>query len=514
MSSMARPPVLLDRNRIFLAFSTAILGLAAGFYGLIASLPGKAVVTEDELWAASLANLSFLKSIAFVLRFDNHPPLYYMQLNLWALAGHSDRWLQLNSAFWLLATGAVVLALVRRRAGVVAALIAAGLALSSPILVDYALELRMYAFLGFLSVLGLLLAERLLETIARTGTAPRRQWLAIFLGCLAIIYSFAIGPIIIVAHFVYGTLIARRAGLGRGFHLRWFGLHAALAALAVPVIANSVLRGAGHALSPDAAAVASTLTDLAVGTHAGRLGLWTVPALAILGLAGLAALVTVATARDLLIAYLVLPLALVFAVSHTVTPIWLTRAFVFAVPVFAVAIGRALGDWRYRIPWPILAAAAGCVICLQGATAYRNESVPKEPDYAALMAEFRSRMAAGDCLVAFQGLDAFWGAARYFAGPDWGDALAIQAPPAGRWVRIMAAVPPTLASRLGWTALSDRFEHDGIHLIAGDPPDLSQTCGRIFLIGKTPEFSGPAEALRDAPVVAASGWVSIRGPMP
>ncbi|MEA2755457.1 MAG: hypothetical protein QOJ54_1746, partial [Aliidongia sp.] len=335
-----------------------------------------------------------------------------------------------------------------------------------------------------------------------------------FLGCLAIIYSFAIGPIIIVAHFVYGTLIARRVGLGRGFHLRWFGLHAALAALAVPVIANSVLRGAGHALSPDAAAVASTLTDLAVGTHAGRLGLWTVPALAILGLAGLAALVTVATARDLLIAYLVLPLALVFAVSHAVTPIWLTRAFVFAVPVFAVAIGRALGDWRYRIPWPILAAAAGCMICLQGATAYRNESVPKEPDYAALMAEFRSRMAAGDCLVAFQGLDAFWGAARYFAGPDWGDALAIQAPPAGRWVRIMAAVPPTLASRLGWTALSDRFEHDGIHLIAGDPPDLSQTCGRIFLIGKTPEFSGPAEALRDAPVVAASGWVSIRGPMP
>jgi mannosyltransferase len=511
---MARPVLSLNRNQVFSALSAVILSLAAGFYGLISILPGKAVLTEDELWAASLVNLPFLKSIAFVLRFDNHPPLYYMQLNLWALAGHGDRWLQLNSAFWLLVTGGLVLALVRCRAGVLPALIAAGLALSSPILVDYALELRMCTFLGFLSVLGLLLAERLIETIARTGAAPRRQWLAVVLGGLAIIYSFAIGPIIILAHFAYGTLTARRAGLPRRFHLRWFGLHAALAVLAVPVIVNSVLRGAGHALSPDAAIVASTLSDLAVGTSAGRLGLWTVPALTILGLAGLAALVTVANARDLVSAYLLLPLVLVFVVSHTVTPIWLTRAFVFSVPVFAIALGRALGWWRHRIPWPILTIIAGCVVCLQSATAYRNESTPKEPDYAVLMAKFRDQMAAGDCLVAFQGLDAFWGAARYFAGPDWGDALAIQAPPAGRWVPIMAATPPAVSSRVGWMARSDRFEHDGIHLISGDPADLSEACGRVFLIGKTPEFAALSEARQKAPLVAVSGWVSIRGPVP
>ncbi|MGB8843369.1 MAG: hypothetical protein WCC64_20125 [Aliidongia sp.] len=42
---------------------------------------------------------------------------------------------------------------------------------------------------------------------------------------------------------------------------------------------------------------------------------------------------------------------------------------------------------------------------------------PKVPDYVALMAEFRRHMTAGDCLVAVQGLDAFWGMARYFAGP-------------------------------------------------------------------------------------------------
>ncbi|MGB8843370.1 MAG: hypothetical protein WCC64_20130 [Aliidongia sp.] len=83
---MARPSLTLNRNQIFLSVSATLLVLAASFYTLISTLPGNAVLTEDELWAASLANLSFLKSIAFVVRFDNHPPLYYMRLNLWALA--------------------------------------------------------------------------------------------------------------------------------------------------------------------------------------------------------------------------------------------------------------------------------------------------------------------------------------------------------------------------------------------------------------------------------------------
>jgi mannosyltransferase len=507
----ARPRVGFFRPAIGFVFLVFLI-----FYLVISTLPGKSVVTEDELWAATLANLSFFKSIVFILRFDNHPPLYYMQLNLWALAGQSDRWLQMNSAFWLLATGAIVLRLVQRRSGAMAGVIAAGLTLSSPILVDYGLELRMYSFLGFLTVLGLLAAEPLLESFARAGTAPRRQWLAVFLACLAIIYSFAIGALIIVGHFVYGVLTGWRAGVPSAFYRRWLGLHVGLAVLALPVVANSVLRGAGHALSPDGGIVASTVTELAIGTHADQLGLWTLPALIVLGVGFVGALALAATARNLLIAYVLLPLVLVFAVSHVLTPIWLTRAFVFAVPVFYVAIGRALGPRLARSALPgrvIVAALAAAVICLQAATGYRNALVPKEPDYAALAAAYRRQMAAGDCVVAFQGLDAFWGMARYFAGPDWGDALAIQAPPAKRWVQIMAATPPGLSSRLGWVPQSDRFDHDGIHLISGDPADLAQTCLRVFLIGNAPGFAALPADRQKAPILAASGWVSLRGPI-
>jgi hypothetical protein len=439
-----------------------------------------------------------------------------MQLNLWALAGQSDRWLQMNSAFWLLAAGAIVLRLVQARAGALAGLIAAGLTLSSPILVDYGLELRMYSFLGFLTVLGLLAAEPLFERYARAGTAPRRQWLAVALACLAIIYSFAIGAMIIVGHFVYGVLAGWRAEVPRGFYLRWLGLHVGLAVLAVPVIANSVLRGAGHALSPDGGIVAATVTELAVGTPADRLGPWTLTALILLGFGFLGALARAASSRNLLISYVLLPLLLVFAVSHVLTPIWLTRAFVFAVPVFCLALGRALGPWFERSAAPgraIVAILAAAVIGLQAVTSYRNALVPKEPNYAALAADYRRQMAAGDCIVAFQGLDAFWGMARYFAGPDWGDALAIQAPPAKRWVQIMAATPPGLSSWLGWVPQSDRFDHDGIHLISGDPADLAQSCRRVFLIGNSPGFAALPQDRQNAPILAANGWVSIRGPI-
>jgi mannosyltransferase len=505
------------RRGFFLAAATVLLALSLALYLEISTLPGKSSLSEDELWAASLSTLSFFKSIVFVLRFDNHPPLYYMQLNLWALAGHGDRWLQMNSALWLLGTGIAVLALVRRSAGPVAALIASGLVLSSPILVDYGLELRMYAFLGFLTMLGILVSEPLFDSFARAGTAPRRQWLAVFLVDLVIIYSYATGPIIIVTNFVYGVLTGRRARVNLRCHLRWLGLHVVLAILALPVVVNSVLRGAGHALLPDAGIVASTLSELAVGTPAGQLGPWTLPALLVLAAAGLAAVATVPNARHLVAAYLFLPLLIGFAVSHLATPIWLTRAFLFSVPVFALALGRALGVWLElpigRTSRAIVALGAAGIVGLQAATSYRAALPPKEPNYPALVAVLQQQAEPGDCIVAVKGLDAFWGVARYFAGPDWGDALAVQAPPAQRWVKIMAAVPPSVSSWLGWTAHSDRFDHAGIHVVSGYPDDLGQSCNRVFLIGNAPEFQASPAVARAAPILAESGWVSLRGPL-
>jgi hypothetical protein len=215
-----------------------------------------------------------------------------MQLNLWSLAGHSDQWLQLNSLAWLLATATIVWHLVKRHYNSLAALIAAAFTLTSPSLVYYAFEVRMYTFLGFLTVLGLLLSETLFLTFVRSGMPSRRQWFTIFLADLAVCYSYATGSIIIIAHFCYGLLSGYQLQLPRRFFLRWIILHVALGLLSLPVVINSMVRQVGRAALPDALEVVSSVTQLFVGFSVDRLGVLTFSSFAILCLTLIGFLVT------------------------------------------------------------------------------------------------------------------------------------------------------------------------------------------------------------------------------
>jgi mannosyltransferase len=516
------------QNSVFIAaLSIAVLL----FYWAIAGLPKNAALTGDELWGATLANLSFLKSVVFVLRFDIHPPLYYMQLNLWALAGHSDLWLQLNSVAWLVATAAIVWHLVGRSGNALAAMIAAAFVLTSPSLVHYAFDVRMYTFLGFLTVLDVLLSETLFETCAASGSPPRRQWLAVLLVHLAICYAYATGAIIVVAHFCYGVLSGRRLQLPRRFYWLWFGLHAAVGVLSLPALLNSMVRKAGQAVIPDASALALSVAEIFAGFNIDQLGSLTFLSFVIFGLALAGFLVASANSRHLLVSYLVLPLLLVFVASHVLRPLWLTRLFLFAVPVVGVVIGRSIDRWLADPPRAVIskarasivAALTGALVLLQVVISYKSALVPKEPNYSVLVEAFRTQARPGDCITAVSRYVDFWGMARYFAGPDWGDGLQIQAPPEERWATIIPSIPPALAAFLGLIPRSDRFDHDGIHLVSGFPADAADTCREIFAIGRSADFEEMPKEIKDAPIFATSGFatsgfgggerVTIRGPV-
>ncbi len=51
----------------------------------------------DELLSATFVAHDLPRHALTNLRFDIHPPLYYFQLSLWTLGGHSDFWLMLNT---------------------------------------------------------------------------------------------------------------------------------------------------------------------------------------------------------------------------------------------------------------------------------------------------------------------------------------------------------------------------------------------------------------------------------
>jgi len=109
---------------------------------------------QDEAFGASFANLNPLKVIVAVLRFDIHPPLYYLQLKLWSLPSVADEWLLANSVAWSMGTLLAATYGVYRLAGPVTALLAAALLAALGSEIYYATELRMYAMISCLTVIG------------------------------------------------------------------------------------------------------------------------------------------------------------------------------------------------------------------------------------------------------------------------------------------------------------------------------------------------------------------------
>src|SRR5271170_2196023 len=54
----------------------------------------------DEVWSATFAVQPLADVVIATLRFDPHPPLYYLQLHFWATISHSTGWLFANSVAW------------------------------------------------------------------------------------------------------------------------------------------------------------------------------------------------------------------------------------------------------------------------------------------------------------------------------------------------------------------------------------------------------------------------------
>lgn len=494
----------------------ALLGLAlsGGFYWWLMKLPASANLAQDELWGATLVNLSFFDAIVFVLRFDVHPPLYYMQLNLWALVGNSDAWLQANSILWLFATALVVFRLVDRTGSRLAALVAATMTLSTPLLGYYAFEVRMYTFLAFLAVLGTLYSERVLAGSGRD--TRRRDWAILFLVSVAIIYSYAIGALIVGAQFMFGMVTAWQAGLRRKLLVRWLGLHAVLGLLAAPVAVNSLMRGTSHADAPDLEIVLGTISEIYLGNGGAIFG----PYMAVVQIGLLAlcllAIFRNAPARRLILSYVLLPIVVSLIVSHALAPMWLTRSFIFTIPIFWIAIGRFLGGEMMRArseAGPILRAAVAVValfvILVQADAIYREASTPRLPNYRDIVSYISERASAGDCIVAMNGIDVFWGVSRYFAGEDWDGGLQIQAKPTERWAQILEAIPARIKEGSGLTPVSDHFTQGGIKVFAGYPSD-AETCRHVFLVGKPADFPAAPPGAAGARITARSGPVILR----
>jgi hypothetical protein len=213
-----------------------VVGLAlAG--GLVLRL----VVTRTPLWldeaqSVAIARLP-LSEIPGALRQDGHPPLYYALLHGWILLwGQGDAAVRSLSVVFGVATLGPLAVLARRVAGPAAGGAALALGATSPFLVRYATEARMYALLTLLAVLWALAVDRAL----RRPTLGALALVAGVVGALVLTHYWALFLLAAGCALVAG--LALRPGPG-SVAARWvLAAHAAGGLALVPWLASLAVQ--------------------------------------------------------------------------------------------------------------------------------------------------------------------------------------------------------------------------------------------------------------------------------
>lgn len=425
----------------------------------------------DEIYGVTYTQLPYWQVIVAVLRFDIHPPLYYLQLKLWSELGHSDVWLALNAVVWSVATVVLVYLAVLRRFGPQAALAAMACCAVIGGEVFYAHELRMYSMLSALVLLSWMAADRLLDDY-RLRSAWPLIGLLVFMGGL---HSASLIPI--SAALIYAAPWGRDGATARKLRV-WLLICAIVGATLIPWIINASLRTVGQTSGFTLAAVVETFRSWLIGPDFFTELLQIPPALEAGGIlllmaALLAALRWAPHSVRMVMAFIVWPL-LFTAVICLVKPVWYYKIFSFCIPFICIAIGLLLDAVLQRLAQRLQRVALVTLVALGLATVatavYAANTFPRKTEYGKVADHLRQHAQPGDILWVPE-YASFWGMARYAVGPDWGSPLDIQDPVnpdrSRRWPEIYRKLGPERLKQLNLTPLTRRLDGFKVPVFVG-----------------------------------------------
>ncbi len=177
----------MARFRRLFPYLLLLLIIALGAY-LRFFLIGNKTVWLDEAFSIWLANHALPDLWSWLIRIDQHPPLYYSLLSLWqALFGDLQAVVRALSALCSIATLPVLFLAARRLFDQPTALIVTLLLAVSPIHVRYAQEARMYGLLTLAVAVTLYCLAQLLSE--RDQRPLRRLWLGLSVAQAAVMLT-------------------------------------------------------------------------------------------------------------------------------------------------------------------------------------------------------------------------------------------------------------------------------------------------------------------------------------
>ena len=159
------------RNELIFVIAVTVAASILRFYRI-----GEKSIWLDEAFSVWIARHSLWEGWRWLIRIDQHPPLYYSLLHLWIqLFGELQGAVRILSALFSTATVPIFYAAARQLLDRPAAAIAVGILAASPFHVQFAQETRMYALLTFEVACVLYFLVRLLTK----RDQPARDWVGL-----------------------------------------------------------------------------------------------------------------------------------------------------------------------------------------------------------------------------------------------------------------------------------------------------------------------------------------------
>jgi hypothetical protein len=172
---LAQQPALVEDTKPDRFAPLLLLAITSLGAGLRLFQIGRKGLWLDEAFSVWMGRQPLLDMFSWLLRIDQHPPLYYTLLHYWLWLGDSAALVRTFSAIIGALTIPLIYLLGRRLAGWQVGLLAALILAVSPFHVRFAQETRMYTLLTFNAAMAMLaLAQLLTDSRAATGPIGRQ----------------------------------------------------------------------------------------------------------------------------------------------------------------------------------------------------------------------------------------------------------------------------------------------------------------------------------------------------
>jgi mannosyltransferase len=451
----------------------------------------------DEIFGASYTNLGFFETIVAVLRFDIHPPLYYLQLISWSrIFGNSDAQLLMNSVAWSVATILLTFVFVRRLFGDLTALLASLFVSLMAGEVFFAHELRMYSMISCTTILGWWAAEK----AALSNTSRNLIYLIGAVAALSLIHAAGLISVsAVLFYFFYRSWPFTKSRI-----LRAFWVCAGCAVVLLPCLANSSIRSISHGSDFGWTPLSRTISGWVLGgtLHESLLqlaGVFVVVAFCLI------AFVMEKRLRPLILCFVVWPLFLGALMSLILRPMWVDRSFAFCAPFVAIVIASVFAKaWEskneargYRAVKTASLVAGILLIASMSFFSFHQGTGGRKMQYREA-ATYLLNNTDGNAVIYIPDNVTFWGVARYLRGSNWGNLLKVQDPTqpdkSDRWPQIYAKLGSVWMNRLGLVPDSRTLAgKEGLLVIGWSKSDTVINAENLWVAGnnavKTQELS-------------------------